>query len=347
MIDSQDTPEKTRYPPASASALPRLTKYRIASGQAQVQTAPMAVAITNQHTIDSRHGYAMLIMMAGSIAISFGGLVQRNIEIADAWQTIFYRSLGMLIGMVFIIAVQYRGRVLSTVTGVGQLGLLGGALLSVAGITFIQALTHTTIANALFILGAIPFFAALFARLLLGEKLRRTTMFTMLGAAAGLGIMVVQGINAGSGFGNAMALVTAVSFALYAIIVRYKRQTEMLPVMLISSAIVIPVTLLVKSGDMAVPLRDILLCLFWGGCLSGFVNWAFIVASRHLAAAEVTLIMLLEFALGPLWVWMFIGETPTLSTVLGGCLIILAVALRAIFELINKPRPEQTPSTPV
>jgi len=307
----------------------------------------MAVATTNQHTIDSRHGYAMLIMMAGSIAISFGGLVQRNIEIADAWQTIFYRSLGMLIGMVFIIAVQYRGRVLSTVTGVGQLGLLGGALLSVAGITFIQALTHTTIANALFILGAIPFFAALFARLFLGEKLRRTTMFTMLGAAAGLGIMVVQGINAGSGFGNAMALVTAVSFALYAIIVRYKRQTEMLPVMLISSTIVIPVTLLVKSGDMVIPLRDILLCLFWGGCLSGFVNWAFIVASRHLAAAEVTLIMLLEFALGPLWVWMFIGETPTLWTVLGGCLIIMAVALRAIFELINKPRPEQTPSTPV
>ena len=307
----------------------------------------MAVATTNQHAIDSRHGYAMLIMMAGSIAISFGGLVQRNIEIADAWQTIFYRSLGMLIGMVFIIAVQYRGRVLSTVTGVGQLGLLGGVLLSVAGITFIQALTHTTIANALFILGAIPFFAALFARILLGEKLRRTTMYTMLGAAAGLGIMVVQGINAGSGFGNAMALVTAVSFALYAIIVRYKRQTEMLPVMLISSVIVIIITLLVKSGDMAIPLRDILLCLFWGGCLSGFVNWAFIVASRHLAAAEVTLIMLLEFALGPLWVWMFIGETPRLWTVLGGCLIILAVALRAIFELINKPRPEQTPSTPV
>jgi drug/metabolite transporter (DMT)-like permease len=307
----------------------------------------MAIASTNRHAIDSRHGYAMLIMMAGSIAISFGGLVQRNIEVADAWQTIFYRSLGMLIAMVFIVAIQYRGRVLSTITGVGQLGLLGGALISVAGITFIQALAHTTIANALFILGAIPFFAALFARLLLGEKLRRTTLLTMLGASAGLGIMVVQGINAGSGFGNAMALITAISFALYAIIVRYKRQTEMLPVMLISSVIVITITLLVKSGDMAIPLRDILLCLFWGGCLSGYVNWAFIVASRHLAAAEVTLVMLLEFALGPLWVWMFIGETPSLWTVMGGCLIIVAVALRAIFELIYKPMPEQTPSTPV
>jgi len=307
----------------------------------------MAIATTNQHSIDCRHGYAMLIMMAGSVAISFGGLVQRNIEVADAWQTIFYRSLGMLIAIAVIVAFRYRGQVLSTVTGVGRMGLLGGALLSVAGITFVQGLTHTTIANALFILGAIPFFAALFARIFLGEKLRHTTMFTMLGAASGLGIMVVQGINVGSGFGNAMALITAVSFALYAIIVRYKRQTEMLPVMLISSALVIVITLLIKAGDMAIPLRDILLCLFWGGCLSGFVNSAFIFASRHLAAAEVTLIMLLEFALGPVWVWMFIGETPSFWTVLGGSLIIFAVALRAIFELINKPKSEQTAGSPL
>ena len=307
----------------------------------------MAISTTQQHSIDSRYGYAMLLMIAGSIAISFGGLVQRSIEFADPWQVIFYRSLGMFIAMVVIVAVRYRGRVFSTVTGIGRMGLLGGAMISIAGITFIQALTHTTIANALFVLGAIPFFAALFARIFLGEKLRRTTMVTMIGAGLGLGIMVIQGVSAGSGFGNAMALITAVTFALYAVIVRYKRQTEMLPVMLVSSCIVFMVTLLVKAGDMAIPLRDIMLCLFWGGCLSGFVNWAFIFASRHLAAAEVTLIMLLEFALGPIWVWLFIGETPSFSTVLGGSLIILAVALRAIFELITKPKPEQTPSTPV
>ena len=312
-----------------------------------MQTAPMAISTTDQHSIDTRHGFAILLMIAGSIAISFGGLVQRNIELADAWQVIFFRSLGMLITILIFVAIRYRGRVLSTVIGIGRMGLLGGAMLSIAGITFIQALTHTTIANALFILGAIPFFAALLARIFLGEKLRRTTMITMAGAAFGLGVMVVQGISVGSGFGNAMALITAVSFALYAVIVRYKRQTEMLPVMLVSSCTVIAITLLIKAGDMTIPLRDIILCLFWGGCLSGFVNWAFIIASRHLAAAEVTLIMLLEFALGPVWVWLFIDETPSFATLLGGSIIILAVALRAIFELITRPKPEQTPGRPV
>ena len=289
----------------------------------------------------------MLLMVAGSVAISFGGLVQRNIEIADPWQINVYRSLGMLIAAGIIIGLRHRGNLFDTLTGIGRLGLLGGVLLSIAGIAFVQALTHTTVANALFILGSIPFFAALFARLILGERLRRATLITMIVAAMGLGIMVLKGISVGSGFGNLMALLTAVSFAAYAIIVRYKRQVEMIPVILLSSAIIIVISLLVAKGDIAIPLNDILLCLFWGGCLSGFVNWMFIIASRHLATAEVTLIMLLEFALGPIWVWWFIGETPTAWTIFGGGLIIIAVALRSIFELINKPKREQTPRTPV
>jgi len=307
----------------------------------------MAVSNTTPHVVDSRHGYAMLLMVAGSVAISFGGLVQRSIEVADPWQINVYRSLGMLIATGFIITARHRHNLFDTLTGIGRLGILGGVLLSIAGITFVQALTHTTVANALFILGSIPFFAALFARLILGERLRRTTLITMIAAAAGLGIMVAKGVSVGSGFGNLMALITAVSFASYAIIVRYQRQVEMIPVMLLSSVIIIVISLLVKNGDIVIPLRDILLCLFWGACLSGFVNWMFIIASRHLATAEVTLIMLLEFALGPIWVWWFVGETPSSWTVLGGSLIIVAVALRSIFELVNKPRREQTPRTPV
>ena len=57
--------------------------------------------------------------------------------------------------------------------------------------------------------------------------------------------------------------------------------------------------------------------------------------------------MLIEFALGPVWVWWFIGETAHRWTLIGGGVIIGAVAVRAILELINKPRPEQTPGQPV
>ncbi len=299
------------------------------------------------HAVDSRHGYAMLLMVIGSTAISFGGLVQRSLEVASPWQINVYRSLGMIVAIGAIVAIQNRGRFVATLMSVGRYGLLAGLLLAGAGVSFIQAFAHTTIANALFIIGSIPFFAALLARIFLGERLRRATLVTMLFAAGGLGLMVVNGISIGSGFGNLMALATAISFAGYAVVVRYRRQVEMLPSLLIGALLIIVVSLPVTGGDLALPLNDILLCLFWGGCLSGFVNWTFIIASRHLATAELTLLMLIEFALGPLWVWLFVGEVPHRWTLIGGSVIIVSVAVRAILELLTKPSPEQTPAQPV
>lgn len=308
---------------------------------------PDRAAIPAAHAVDSRHGYAILLMVLGSTAISFGGLVQRSIEVASPWQINVYRSLGMIVAIGAIVAIQNRGRFVATLMSVGRYGLLAGVLLAGAGVSFIQAFTHTTIANALFIIGAIPFFAALLARLFLGERLRRATLVTMLFAASGLLLMVVNGITIGSGFGNLMALVTALSFAGYAVVVRYRRQVEMLPALLIGSLLIIAVSLPVTGGELALPMNDILLCLFWGGCLSGFVNWTFIIASRHLATAELTLLMLIEFALGPVWVWLFIDEVPHRWTLIGGGVIILSVAARAILELMNQSRPEQTPGQPV
>ena len=61
----------------------------------------------------------------------------------------------------------------------------------------------------------------------------------------------------------------------------------------------------------------------------------------------MTLLMLIEFALGPIWVWWFIGETPSRWTLIGGSVILASVAVRAILDLINKPRPEQTPGQSV
>ena len=301
----------------------------------------------------NRRNYAILLMVLGSVAISFGGLIQRHIEVATPWQINVYRSTGTLLAIIIILAIQNRQHFFSTLKNVGRLGIFAGALLALAGICFIQALTHTTIANALFILGAIPFFTALLARLILGERLRRATLITMVFAASGLCLMVINGVSIGSGFGNMMALITAIAFASYAVIVRYKRHIEMLPVLVISSAIILTISYGVTGNKLDIPLNDILLSFFWGACLSGFVNWTFIIASRYLAAAEVTLIMLLEFALGPIWVWWFIDEVPSRWTLIGGSIIILAVAVRAILEMLesvqtlNQSRSEQTPTQPL
>ena len=46
-----------------------------------------------------------------------------------------------------------------------------------------------------------------------------------------------------------------------------------------------------------------------------------------------------EVLLGPLWVWIFIGETASFYTLLGGAILMLAIAGNALTGLRRKPVP--------
>ena len=43
--------------------------------------------------------------------------------------------------------------------------------------------------------------------------------------------------------------------------------------------------------------------------------------------------MLIEFSLGPIWVWLFLDETLRNETLLGGIIVISSIALFSIFQI--------------
>lgn len=63
------------------------------------------------------------------------------------------------------------------------------------------------------------------------------------------------------------------------------------------------------------------------------------LGSRSLPAAELTLLSLAEVLLGPLWVWLFLGDTATLNTLIGGAVLLLAIAGNAVSGARRKPPP--------
>ena len=68
--------------------------------------------------------------------------------------------------------------------------------------------------------------------------------------------------------------------------------------------------------------------------MQAFAFSLFIIACRYLVAAEVTLFNLLEFSIAPIWVWLFIDEVPTSTTLIGGAIIISAVFVKTFIELV-------------
>ncbi len=276
---------------------------------------------------------AMALMIFSSVLISFGGLFIRLMREADVWQISFYRSLALIGAVCLLMCWRYGNKAPAVTRAIGRPGVLAGVFGAGATMCFLQSVTNTTVANTLFMLSAIPFITAALAWLILGETLRRTTLITMFCAMTGIGVMVAGGIGQGSLYGNVMGLVTALSFSCFAIIVRRHRTVEMLPVLMVSGSLVAGLSLIMRWGDLSIPWHDIGLCIIIGGVLSGGANTLFLLAARHLVAAELTLIMLLEFALGPLWVWLFLNEVPVAATILGGMILISSVGARALIEL--------------
>jgi len=280
-----------------------------------------------------RRVLGMALIIVSSVGISFGGLIARNIETAGAWQINIYRSFSVAAVVAVVLLWQYKGSVGGKLIQIGRPGLVGACLLTVAGAAFLQALTTTTVANTLFTLCAIPFITAALAWIFLREGLDRITIATMVCAGMGVAVMLGDGIGGGSLYGNLMALATAMGFSGYAVIVRRHRSIDMQPCLLLGALMLALVALLVTAGDWSITWWDLAMCFLWGGILSGIGNILFIIASRHLLAAEVTLFMLLEFSLGPIWVWLFIDEVPTVLTLAGGAIIMGAVLVRTVYQV--------------
>ena len=114
---------------------------------------------------------AALVVLAG-VLWSMGGFLVKLVEHADSIQIVLYRSLFVIpVAAGFIL---FRGAdVLRSTQALGWNGLFGAVCLAAAFVTYVTALTLTTVANAAFVLATTPFVAALLGRLVLGEPVRR------------------------------------------------------------------------------------------------------------------------------------------------------------------------------
>ena len=283
----------------------------------------------------SNRNLSILLLIAGSVGISFGGLIMRNISIADPWQIAFYRGLAFLFPITLILFHQHGLGIVTNIKKIGYPGMVGGFLLMLANLLFIQALANTSIANALFTLSSIPFITAILAFIFLKEKLSLRTIIIIFFAFMGIFIMIKDGLVSGGFCGNILAFVCAICFSGFVIILRKSRNIDMMPVNLISCVLVLIVSFVISLGDMNVPIQDILLCFLWGGVLMIFMHSVFIFSTRYLLASEATFFMLLEFSLGPFWVWIFLNEAISHETFYGGIIVIVSVAVYSLLEIKN------------
>jgi len=280
---------------------------------------------------------AVIFVLASTVINSVGGLLVRSLEAATDWQVVLYRGSALAVAVTGFVFFQHRGATITEIRRIGLWGFCGGLFYCGTLIGYILALTHTTVANAVFTLGTIPFFTAVIAWLVLGERVDRVTAVAIALAIAGISLMVGDGVAAGTVFGSLMAIVAAFCFACFVVVLRKGRATNMLPATVIGALFAALVAVFMVDGDYLLTGRDLWICLIWGAIISSTGHILVVIGSRHIPGAELTLLILLEFIFAPLWVWLFVNEVPGPLTLIGGAVVLSAAGGRA-FVTMRRPQ---------
>ena len=284
--------------------------------------------------IQRNHLKGFFLVVLAATLWSFGALIVRYMVSAQSyqWQYLFFRGLTIAIVLFIYLMVREGAGLINTIKRIGLSGLLGACGLVAAFSGFIWSITLTTAANTLFMLAAAPFIAAFLGIMLLKEKIRYHTWVAMVIAIAGMFVMVVEGLKAGNLFGNLMALISAVGFAVFAVSLRWRKETPQFTTVALAGLLCALLTLLIlfiDNNTLAMPQRNVYLSILHGFIVgSGLI--LFSMGAKFLPAAELALLTMVEVVGGVLWVYLpvfGIHEVPSALTVIGGGIVLAAVVL--------------------
>jgi drug/metabolite transporter (DMT)-like permease len=232
--------------------------------------------------------------------------------------------------------------------------LLPAALAYAATLVFFVAATKlTTAAAAIFLQSTAPIWVLVLSPVLLGERIRRADLPYVGLAALGL-VLVFLGSRGAAGtaprpaLGNLLALAAGLAYALLMITMRRlargrpPAEDRSMAAAVLGNGIAFVACLPLALPVHGAALRDAAAIAYLGVFQVGAAYAFFTRGLRALSALEVSLLVLMEPVLNPLWTWLLTGERPTPLAIAGGALMIAALAARAIID-----RPTETPAAPV
>jgi drug/metabolite transporter (DMT)-like permease len=174
--------------------------------------------------------------------------------------------------------------------------------------------------------------------LVLGERVAPRTWISMGVALAGAVTMVSSSAGRGGALaGDLLAVLMATSFATATVLVRRHPDVPMTPAAALSTALTFALALPLAQPLSTSP-RDLALLAFFGIGQFGAGFFLFMAGARLIPAAESSLIGMLETVLGPIWVWLVLDERPPARSLVGGALILGALAVNALVDLLGPRR---------
>ena len=285
-----------------------------------------------------RYQLAFATLITAATLASFNGVFIRALADMTDWQIVFWRHL--LIGLMLCLGLtlSYRSGLINAFRKIGRPGIFGAVAFGLSLLFLTMALHNSPIANVMFILALVPILTALLAWVTLRERIQKVTWVAMIGAAIGVALMVIGHLNGGSMKGAGLSVGCAVTVSIFAVILRWGRDLNMIPMFAVGSLIAAAIALPFAFNGPSLSEGNIVILCLWAGLVSPVYYSLFVFASRHIPVAELMLAVPLETILSVLLAWLVLAEIPSTNSLLGGIIVIAAVSGMAIYRIYQRPR---------
>ena len=286
---------------------------------------------------------AIPIVLLAGIFWSFGPYVVRNIQDAHTvpWQYLFGRGFVIFVLLNVFLYFEEGISFYKNYFKIGLSGLIGSVGLAAAMISFIWSITSTSAAITLLCLAAMPFITALLGFLFLNEKISLSVWISIIVAALGIVIMAFDNENKGTLIGLILGITSAIGFSIFSVSLRWRKETPKFTTVAMAGFIcAIISSIILVSNDLNFLSSAKNQALFaTHGTLVCFGLILYSIGSRHIPAAELTLMSLTEVIGGIFWVWLpwlGINEIPSNNTIIGGFFIFLSIFYYSFIIQNNK-----------
>ena len=281
---------------------------------------------------------ARLLVVAAAVLFSTGG-AGIKVESFSAADVSFVRSGVAALALL----IWFRGRVPWS-KGTIAAGMIYAAALSL----FVGATKLTTSANAIFLQSAAPLYLLVLAPFVLHEPVRRRDVPYLLAVGLGmllcfLGSQAASATASNPALGNWLGAASGVAWALTLLMLRRIGRTDRAGNATVAVVIAGNALACVAAAPFALPLPAATVgewttLVYLGVFQIGLAYLCLTSAIRRLPALEVSLLLLLEPVLNPMWTWIIRSEAPQRWTIVGGAVIVGATAVRVVYDASRRER---------
>jgi drug/metabolite transporter (DMT)-like permease len=280
------------------------------------------------------HRKGLVLISIAAFFWSTGGLSIKVLKNLDAFQISFYRSVIAGLAIILISSIKkqkikYSFDFISVLCFTTFAGIL---------ILFVAATKLTTAANAIFLQFSAPIYLVLLEPVFFKTKFDKRNLITVMVVICGMTLFFFGRIELGNIYGNLLAILSGICFALFTLFLKWKRQLHKsdntLSNVVLGNFLVGLICLPIIFPSFNLNISEAAILIYLGAVQIGISYMIFNEGIKYVSATESMIIATLEAIFNPIWVFFGVGEAPSVFAIAGACIILGAILWR---NLISKP----------